>query len=121
MYEQSSAGKRLALFAALAVFATLGAAGAGAAPLPTVAKAPAIESSTAAETVAMRRGGQRARVVVVRPRRVVRVVRRPIIVRPAVSRVVVVGDRCAYYRNRWRATGSAYWLRRLRLCQAGVI
>ena len=120
MFGQTRELKRLVLAAALAFGATAGAMGAGAAPLASVAQAPAIELATAAQQVAMRRGG-RARVVVVRPRRVVRVVRRPIIVRPAYRRVVVVGDRCAFYRNRWNATGNPVWLRRLNLCRAGAI
>lgn len=106
--------------AALAFAGVAGVTGAVAKPLPTMTAAPVLESSTAVQQTAARRGG-RARVVVVRPRRVVRVVRRPFIVRPAYSRVVVVGDRCAFYRNRWRATGSPVWLRRLNLCRAGVI
>lgn len=120
MFGRTRELKRLVFAAALAVGAAAGAMGANAAPLASVTQAPAIDSSAAVQQVAARRGG-RARVVVVRPRRVVRVVRRPVIVRPAYRRVVVVGDRCAFYRNRWRATGNPVWLRRLNLCRAGAI
>lgn len=120
MIGQKLTRNRLALVAAAMVGLAAGVGGASAAPLASVTKAPAVESASSVQQAAFRRGG-RARVVVVKPRRVVRVVRRPYIVRPAYRSVVVVGDRCGYYRNRWHATRNPAWLRRLDLCRAGVI
>lgn len=119
MFGRTRELKRAVLAVAVAIGVAVCATVANAAPLASVAQAPALDGASLVLQVA-RRGG-RARVVVVRPRRVVRVVRRPVIVRPAYRRVVVVGDRCAFYRSRWRATGNPVWLRRLNLCRAGVI
>lgn len=120
MIGHMSVGRKIAIAAAAMIGVAMGAGGAVAAPLASVTKTTIVESGSTVQQAAYRRGG-RARVVVVRPRRVVRVVRRPIYVRPAYRSVVVVGDRCGYYRNRWRATGNPAWLRRLDLCRAGVI
>lgn len=112
----------LGLMAALAAGSVIGMGRAEAAPLPALAKAPVIETSTGVQTVAARRG----RVVVRRggPVRIVRVHRpRTVIIRrsrPVARSVVVVGNRCGYYRSRWQVTGNPVWRRRLDLCLAGV-
>lgn len=112
----------LGLMAALAAGSVIGMGQAQAAPLPVLANAPMIETSTGVQTVAARRG----RVVVRRggPVRVIRVQRpRTVIIRssrPVARSVVVVGNRCGFYRSRWQATGSQMWRRRLDLCLRGV-